>query len=297
VKDAVFKLKADGKPVFLKITSAIFKKIVTPSTQLEVADAVNLETGESCCVVVDTVLKNVLRDNYPNDGYVELTFRIMKYAPVAGKGYATFNVEEVQVQSDGPPKAMSTAANESSGLDRVQSADYADYLKSPLWRKIKRRVLKRDGNSCRRCGAKAKRVHHRSYDDEVLAGNDDEQLSSICEGCHNFIHFGDNGNKRLPEETDRLLMTRDESNAFPTPQVDLRLRWRKDPPGWNRMSAVQRQEFEREHGRLKLLHWLRSGKSPEPIRRLLHSFGMSDEQIDSDVAELRKQKVQRRKRS
>ena len=279
-------------------------------------------TGDSCCVVVDTVLKNTLRDAYRNDEYVGRTFQITKFAPVDGKRYATFDVKEIRVRGEESPHdpldelraglskeieirtdnqrspVLSASSGERGGMDKVQAADYADYLKSPLWQKIKRRVLKRDGKTCRRCGGKATRVHHRSYTDKVLAGNDDEQLASICEGCHNFIHFDDNGYKRSPEETDRFLMTRDESKAFPVPQVDLRLRWRKDPPGWNRMSALQKQVFEREHERMKLLHWLRLGKQPETTRKLLQlHHGMTDEQIDSEVAALRKQKGQRRNRT
>ncbi len=297
MKDAVFKLKANENPVFLRITSAIFTRIAASSTQLEAVNAVNLMTGESCCVVVDTVLKNVLREAYPADGYVDRSFQITKFAPVAGKRYATFDVKEIQVRAEQSPQAMSKTATESGGLDRVRAGDYEDYRKSPLWRKIKRRVLKRDGKVCRRCGGKATLVHHRSYTDEVLAGNNDEQLASICEGCHNFIHKDENGYTRNPEETDRLLLTRDESAAFPVPEVDLRLRWRKDPPGWDRMSAVQRQAFECEHGRLKLLHWLRLGKWPDTTRRLLRSHhGMTDEQIDTEVAALRTQKMQHRKR-
>ena len=320
--DSIFKLKADGNPVYLKITSAISKRFVGSSTQLDVIDAVNLMTGDSCCVVVDTVLRNVLCDYYRNDEYVGRTFQITKFAPVAGKRYATFDVKEVRVRGaevprdpldelrtalsketetrtdDRPSPALSAPSGEHGGLDRVQAADYADYLKSPLWRKIKRRVLKRDGNSCLRCGGKATRVHHRSYADEVLAGNNDAQLASICEGCHNFIHFDDNGYKRSPEESDRFLLTRDESRDFPTPQIDLRLRWRKDPPGWDRMTAVQKQAWHGEYVRLQFLHWLRLGKSPETCRiQLKMHHGMTDEQIDSEVAALRKQKGQRRKRT
>lgn len=319
--DSISKLKADGNPVYLKITSAIFKRFVGRSTQLDVVDAINRMTGDSCCVIVDTVLKNVLRDAFQNDGYVGRTFQITKFAPVAGKRYATFDVKEIRVPGDEPPsdpldelraalsKEIETQTNnvspsaiiatsvEHGGLENIQAVDYADYLKSPLWRKIKRRVLKRDRKACRRCGGKATRVHHRSYADVVLAGNDDEQLTSICEGCHNFIHFDDNGYKRSSEETDQLLMTRDESKAFPAPQVDLRLRWRKDPPGWNRMSAVRKQEFECEYGRLKLLHWLRLGKWPETTRKLLQlHHGMTDQQIDAEVVALRRQKTQRRNR-
>ena len=114
------------------------------------------------------------------------------------------------------------------------------------------------------------------------------------EGCHNFIHFDETGYKRDPEETGRLLLTRDESSTFPIPEVDLRLRWRKDPPGWDRMSALQRQAWHSEYVRLQMLHWIRIGKSPDLTRKLLRFWGMSDEEIDSEVAALRSQKGRRR---
>ncbi len=102
--DSVFKLKADGNPVYLKITSAIFKRFVGSSTQLDVVNAVNRMTGDSCCVVVDTVLKNALRDAYQNDEYVGRTFQITKFAPVGGKRYATFDVNEIRVRGDDVPR-------------------------------------------------------------------------------------------------------------------------------------------------------------------------------------------------
>jgi hypothetical protein len=58
----------------------------------------------------------------------------------------------------------------------------------------------------------------------VKLGKNDDQLASICEGCHTVIHFDGLGNKRSAEETDRLLLERNESTDFPTPKVDLRKR-------------------------------------------------------------------------
>src|SRR6185437_2821430 len=51
--------------------------------------------------------------------------------------------------------------------------DYPQYLRSPLWRRISRGIMKRDGGLCVRCGATATAVHHRRYTPEVLAGDDD----------------------------------------------------------------------------------------------------------------------------
>jgi hypothetical protein len=84
--------------------------------------------------------------------------------------------------------------------------DYQAYLLSPLWKRIKRRVLKRDRRICQCCKAAANIVHHRRYTREVLAGGDDSQLASICEGCHNTIHEDGHGAWRSVEETDRLLV-------------------------------------------------------------------------------------------
>jgi 2-polyprenyl-6-methoxyphenol hydroxylase-like FAD-dependent oxidoreductase len=47
-------------------------------------------------------------------------------------------------------------------------ANPQSYLQSALWRKIRRRVLKRDRNTCVRCGCKATQVHHRSYEPEAV---------------------------------------------------------------------------------------------------------------------------------
>jgi hypothetical protein len=123
------------------------------------------------------------------------------------------------------------------------SRSYDDYLASPLWRKIKRRILKRDEKRCRRCGGDADRVHHRSYAREVLDGLADECLVSLCEGCHDIIHLDDRGQRRTDEETELILHQRDTRSDSPEPEVDLRIRHAKDPPGWQRMTAVQRQAY------------------------------------------------------
>ena len=82
---------------------------------------------------------------------------------------------------------------------------YDDYLNSPLWRKIRRRVFKRDGRLCCRCGGKAKIVHHRSYEPEVMRGNGDDQLVSVCDPCHELIHRNLDGTPREKSEWDMVL--------------------------------------------------------------------------------------------
>lgn len=83
---------------------------------------------------------------------------------------------------------------------------YELYLNTPLWRKIKRRVFKRDNKTCRRCGGVATVVHHRSYTPEVMRGEDDEQLDSCCDACHQIIHRRPDGSARPPEECESILL-------------------------------------------------------------------------------------------
>jgi 5-methylcytosine-specific restriction endonuclease McrA len=159
-------------------------------------------------------------------------------------------------------RIASSVASQHRGGDDPLKQGYPEYLKSKLWGKIKRRVFKRDGKLCRRCGGRATEVHHRSYADDVKLGKNDDQLASICEGCHTVIHFDGLGNKRSAEETDRRLLERNESTDFPTPKVDLRKRRGDDPAEWKRMSAVQREAWKREYNRLWFVGMLRRRNDP-----------------------------------
>lgn len=129
--------------------------------------------------------------------------------------------------------------------------DYRDYLKTPLWRKIRRRVLKRDERVCKCCAGNATQVHHRSYAPEVMRGENDDELACVCEGCHNYIEFDELGNPRDPHETDRLLLEGRRDRDYPAPKVDLRRKSPQRPSGWDRMSAIQRLLWQKEYERVR----------------------------------------------
>jgi 5-methylcytosine-specific restriction endonuclease McrA len=137
---------------------------------------------------------------------------------------------------------------------------YGRYLRSKEWLHIRRRVLKRDQRQCWRCGGQATLVHHRSYAPEVLAGNNDEQLASLCEGCHTVVHYEDSGAERPWHETERILLEKCHVADFPTPKVDLRRRWPNFPPEWPRMTAVQRSAWQQEHSRIKFARLMEKAK-------------------------------------
>lgn len=73
----------------------------------------------------------------------------------------------------------------------VTYKSYQAYLDSSLWKLIRNRVMVRDGERCRACYETANlQVHHRSYEDAVLAGRADGQLVTLCASCHHSITAG-----------------------------------------------------------------------------------------------------------
>lgn len=81
--------------------------------------------------------------------------------------------------------------------------NYAKYLESSTWRKIRARALKRDKNKCRACGEKAEHVHHIRYP-KKLGDEKMEWLYSLCAECHNAIHRAAQ-KMTLREATDLIL--------------------------------------------------------------------------------------------
>jgi len=94
-------------------------------------------------------------------------------------------------------------------LKRLGYGSYETYLFSPLWRRTRRRILKRDNHGCVRCSEKATQVHHLAYTELVLKGEDDSQLVSVCAECHDRIEFDGGRNRRADPEKQRVLEDRD----------------------------------------------------------------------------------------
>jgi len=291
---SILKLDQNGTPVYVKIMSPI--EIAMESSERMVVT--NLESGEEQYIIVNTKLGNSLRSGYSDDGYVGRCFLIKKFKPQYGKNYAEFEVSEINWDEDIPVPVSSIqfidGVSERRRLDRYRS----EYLNSSLWRnEIRPRVLERDRNICRRCGGKATEVHHRSYATEVMEGNDDDQLVSVCPGCHNVIDIDDDGNKRSMLERDRVLLKKYEDNGLP--KIDLRKKLGNHPDGWKRMSAVQQVAWTNEDHRLRYIRNLRRGVGPKGeqlLRKLLYDLGMDDASINGAVAEGLGKRVSPKKR-
>jgi 5-methylcytosine-specific restriction endonuclease McrA len=204
-----------SKPIKGERVQQSKRSVVIGSPQF--MDVTNLESNETQTMIVNTVLGNELRGAYDKNGYVGRCFEIKKFKPQDGKRYAIFQIVEIEVAAEPASEApvlqvfdwvpeeqrqqiesffagrsdevkqriASSVASRHRGGDDPLKQGYPEYLKSKLWGKIKRRVFKRDGKLCRRCGGRATEVHHRSYYYCVInvdAGNRDIWAESVRGG-------------------------------------------------------------------------------------------------------------------
>lgn len=70
----------------------------------------------------------------------------------------------------------------------LRKLKYSDYLKTPYWISLRKKVRKRD-KMCMVCGSLTRlNVHHRSYDNK---GNPDKEINDLvllCKTCHELFH-------------------------------------------------------------------------------------------------------------
>jgi hypothetical protein len=74
--------------------------------------------------------------------------------------------------------------------NELRSMPYEEYLQTSEWRSRRDRALSRAGWRCALCAAKTRlQVHHNYYDN--LGEEADEDLTALCDQCHERHHLGD----------------------------------------------------------------------------------------------------------
>ena len=74
----------------------------------------------------------------------------------------------------------------------LASMPYADYLRSPEWRRRRADALRRAGWRCQVCNSSvALEVHHRTY--ERRGAEDSGDLIVLCRRCHSLYHGSGRG--------------------------------------------------------------------------------------------------------
>ena len=86
-------------------------------------------------------------------------------------------------------------------LLEIGFSSYKEYLKSDLWKAIRKKAIDQTGGTCRFCDKPATVVHHMSYRVEVLHGERLWSLIPLCNGHHFFIEFHSDGRKKTCGES------------------------------------------------------------------------------------------------
>lgn len=97
----------ENETKYVKITGAMFvgkeiagRRGAAPDAKKKepatLFNAVNLEDGTECQIIVSTVVKGVLHDEYANDSYVGKCFAITKLPRKEGKDYNGFKIVEIE---------------------------------------------------------------------------------------------------------------------------------------------------------------------------------------------------------
>ena len=101
-------------------------------------------------------------------------------------------------KADGINYALSSAIRSLENLYKIRSNQdllygrnwkdcYSRYLHSEGWQLIRKKILKRDGHKCCKCGTKEKlHIHHLNYDS--VFNERAKDLITLCEDCHKKEH-------------------------------------------------------------------------------------------------------------
>ena len=106
-----------------------------------------------------------------------------------------------------PDKGMKAYADRQLLLINLGFKDYAEYLTSELWARIRSAKLT-PHKVCVLCDCKSEQVHHLSYDEETLMGRRMSNLVQLCRTCHLQIEFTPTGEKRAMREVNKMLKKR-----------------------------------------------------------------------------------------
>lgn len=69
-------------------------------------------------------------------------------------------------------------------LTKLCFISYKEYLKSELWKTIKKKVINSNNGKCKYCDRKSTQVHHTSYDFDTMSGKNLRYLHPVCSACH-----------------------------------------------------------------------------------------------------------------
>ncbi len=131
--------------------------------------------------------------------------RVAKRTDVRSKSQKRTRRKLKHLSRDPQELRLKRAAKRIREKSEKRNEPYETYLQSDEWAALRLRIMTRDKFTCVACGNKSSCVHHRSYDRDTMDGKRLHKLVSLCNECHQHVHFiGEE--KQLMDITDTRLL-------------------------------------------------------------------------------------------
>jgi hypothetical protein len=117
----------DGEPFYIQFQSSIRRSTVEPAGDKadmappNIADVLNLETGEMQILVMNTVLESELQRAYPNDDYVGRMFGVKRGKSELDKRYKVYTIIEIE-RVAGPEQIQKVATIDGTSQAAIDNA-------------------------------------------------------------------------------------------------------------------------------------------------------------------------------
>ena len=70
-------------------------------------------------------------------------------------------------------------------VEILTGLNYVDFLKTKYWQRIRKQILKRDNDTCQKCGSHVNlHVHHLTYKHHLIEHRFLGDMITLCKSCH-----------------------------------------------------------------------------------------------------------------
>lgn len=123
-------------PFYVKIESPIRQSTMDPDNSKfkdpkdgsgvlpDVCNVINLDTGEVQILICNAVMASELRQNYPDDGYVNKMFGIVQTKGEIDKRYKVYKIIELELDEGAPGGATATKTIDADTPEAVERAKH-----------------------------------------------------------------------------------------------------------------------------------------------------------------------------
>jgi len=101
------------------------------------------------------------------------------------------NRKPVRIKKPRPVISKHGYTERNKNLKALGFGCYSEYIKSDMWKMIRKIAFESNGKLCVACGRRATQLHHSSYDLRTLAGSDLTHLHPVCKECHESAEICD----------------------------------------------------------------------------------------------------------